>query len=408
MKAKATNRSHGTRGSNRSSPPDIPPRPKVEVFQKEVAPSTPVSGGTNNSSSMRRRPTHHASLTTIPGLATIPEEKPIPPFKPPSVRSLGAHTLYRSSPSLRPSGSSLDTRDETPRTASSVQFADSRTPTRALTLPRTEQTSTRTLSPSRATSDDTSLNTINWPPSLPSSRELKAARIVSMILHVALNEDTPPAVPLLVPVKVNGKLIAALLDTGSSMTLISSTIAPHFAPITPPQLAAVSISGHQLAVLGVIDVHLSIGQETRRHLVHVLKDAPHDCVLGTDLLQKFGLLSLDLERGHLYINTESIPLGTAAVTGPWDVHLQETMSIPARAEVRLPGTMKPKGAMVFHNLGDLEFEPNMKTMIWYDIAMATAVVRLRDDTIPSGVEHITRGSKAVQGYTARQGVLDGI
>ncbi len=58
------------------------------------------------------------------------------------------------------------------------------------------------------------------------------------------------------------------------------------------------------------------------------------------------------------------------------------MRIPARAEVRLPGTMKPKGAMVFHNLRDLEFEPNMKTMIRYDIAMATAVVRLWDDTIP--------------------------
>ncbi len=91
------------------SPPHVPPRPtraKVALFQRSPN-DVPDTEGTDMSirsstigTRQSGRSSHHTSLAAIPGLAPIPEGKPMLPTKPPTARSISGRTLTRSTPTL--------------------------------------------------------------------------------------------------------------------------------------------------------------------------------------------------------------------------------------------------------------------------------------------------------------------
>ncbi len=136
----------------------------------------------------------------------------------------------------------------------------------------------------RALSPPRTLPAIEWPP-----RMTKATAFYAVSTAEAGQAPLPP----LIPVQVQGILVAALLDTGSSITLIDEELADQLPVnlITEPALGARSITGHSLELIKAAQVEIQIGHHKRGHTVHVVRGSPHRCVLGVDLLPKYGLMS---------------------------------------------------------------------------------------------------------------------
>ena len=66
-------------------------------------------------------------------------------------------------------------------------------------------------------------------------------------------------------------------------------------------------NGEALEIMGQVDICLSIGDFSCMFLVLVSEKLTQQCVLGADFLIKTGCM-VDLQRGHLVIGKEVIPL----------------------------------------------------------------------------------------------------
>ena len=89
---------------------------------------------------------------------------------------------------------------------------------------------------------------------------------------------------------VNNRKIRAFLDTGSTLTAISSAAARRLR-LSPDSRTAITIrhvGGHE-KTLGRIEPFLQIAGQTHRFPVHVLDKLSHDALIGIDAARAFGL-----------------------------------------------------------------------------------------------------------------------
>ena len=126
-----------------------------------------------------------------------------------------------------------------------------------------------------------------------------------------------------IPVMVEGVPSFALVDTGSTVTLVRTDILPSWAELEPTTVQLCPVTGNLAPMKGRGMLTLNVGDKTIHHPVWVtaLQDP---CILGLDVLRSTGCLNL--ERGTL-----SFQGGLSVTMGP--------SNVPARPVI--PHTQAP-------------------------------------------------------------------
>ena len=104
------------------------------------------------------------------------------------------------------------------------------------------------------------------------------------VVHIA--EMTNRTQPSTNAIKVNGRCVASLFDTGSCCTFVNKKVFPeetkllNLRPYDGPDI--LSASGHQVDTLMYVEVYFTIGSIIMKHTVVMMEEIPHDCVIGLD------------------------------------------------------------------------------------------------------------------------------
>ncbi|MCP4459067.1 MAG: hypothetical protein GY816_13745 [Cytophagales bacterium] len=116
------------------------------------------------------------------------------------------------------------------------------------------------------------------------------------------------------PLTIQGKELTALLDTGSTLTVLPLRTAKllGMTDLTAPKLvSATSMTGHTISFLGSKIVNMKIGNERFTHEVHVAPDTnvKYQCIIGTDLLKHMPKFTIDYKNGIARFNHSTLPIG---------------------------------------------------------------------------------------------------
>jgi predicted aspartyl protease len=132
-------------------------------------------------------------------------------------------------------------------------------------------------------------------------RDTKTTPIV-----VSYNKEGPSPHRISVWAKLGDQKLAAVIDTGASVTLVDSRVAPQVTrPWPGPDI--VSANGESLEVQGVTDLNLELGTLRVTQAATVVRRLAADLLLGTDILERHHAV-LDLPRRQLRLGTHVIPL----------------------------------------------------------------------------------------------------
>jgi hypothetical protein len=180
---------------------------------------------------------------------------------------------------------------------------------------------------------------------------------------------TEENVPL-VNVEVNGIPVSALIDTGSTISLLTEAIATKCGGITRPTDAITkSITGHNLQLAGEKVVNLHILDREWMQTMKIMTDCPFAAVLGMDVLTKIGLDKL----------FQPISPSTANPYVKYDypeVTVAHTLEIPPRSEIVFPAKIRmAEGTAVY-------FEPYDSMINKYKMPTSTCVSLVRNQTVP--------------------------
>ncbi len=216
------------------------------------------------------------------------------------------------------------------------------TPTKSSPQPVTEQqiiTKAQIHNLSEAcyiTSSNPQSHSINWPPQWNN--------------HIRVNTGLPSDLAK-VPLIVGRAQISALLDTGSSISLIPKHLLPrcHLGPIQPTQTSCLSLTGHSVEIEGMVVANITIHETTVQHPLYVMQNN-NDFILGTDLMARFRHWNLDFSQDKLYVAGIELPLlsnGNLAEEGA--VRLHSDIVIPPNVQVIFPAKVDScnSQAMVF-------------------------------------------------------------
>ncbi|MCP4458017.1 MAG: hypothetical protein GY816_08340, partial [Cytophagales bacterium] len=122
--------------------------------------------------------------------------------------------------------------------------------------------------------------------------------------------------PSEIPVMVEDLQLTALIDTGSTLTILASKAAKRLGitQLAPPrQTTARSMTGHTLSFQGSKNVKMKIGDTEFHHEIHVAPDITsigYDLILGTDLLKHMPPFTINYRNGTATFNNKTLPLGT--------------------------------------------------------------------------------------------------
>ncbi|MCP3662607.1 MAG: DDE-type integrase/transposase/recombinase [Gammaproteobacteria bacterium] len=198
------------------------------------------------------------------------------------------------------------------------------------------------------------------PPAVP-QMYIPGAPLMAMVLSEIANHAFPflpvhqfngsedhgtQALTAVFPLKVNGRRRTALLDTGASISLIRSTVAKKLnLHASGPSLAnATGITGHTFPLLGTAPCRLQIG---RRKLVqqplHLVDNAPYDLIIGLDVLQQLGSVTLNFHRNQLHLysrpprdSSDMVPLGNQEAQWESVPHNPDSFKVCAIEPITLP------------------------------------------------------------------------
>ena len=110
----------------------------------------------------------------------------------------------------------------------------------------------------------------------------------------------------LVTCTINGLLVNALLDTGSSVSLVRSTDFPHIV-VSSLSCSLTSVNNVSLDVSGVSCLTVSIASVEKLHDFVVAKDISHPVILGSDFLSACQG-KIDFSRKCLCIGDDCVPV----------------------------------------------------------------------------------------------------
>ena len=180
--------------------------------------------------------------------------------------------------------------------------------------------------------------------------------------------------------RVDGVSTKMLVDTGSMVTLVRKDLweeaSGESRSLRPPSRSIVTANGKALEIMGQVDICLSIGDFSCVFLVLVSEKLTQQCVLGADFLIKTGCM-VDLQRGHLVIGKEIIPLqshcqGTRGIgeVASYCVAVLEDGIVPPLHQVQLPVQLQTKNAVEYDGV----LEPSKKFTERHQLLLAHSVV----------------------------------
>ena len=123
---------------------------------------------------------------------------------------------------------------------------------------------------------------------------------------------------------IGGVPTTILLDTGATISILSEELANKLrhCKFEKARALASSVSGGGLAFEASVTVPAQVGHSPRvMTCFHVMKNATHDCILGTDYMSKLDSLSFDCHGHSVSINGGTpIPLTDVPRT-QWKIRL---------------------------------------------------------------------------------------
>lgn len=136
---------------------------------------------------------------------------------------------------------------------------------------------------------------------------------------------------------VGGQNVRALLDTGASISVMSSNFLNktnyRSAKLIKPQHQKIKgVTGNYLKVLGMLDINLEIDGVSFQHKVHVIQDLHHSFILGLDFLTA-NHAHIDYESNTLTINNEHV---CQIITNSGLARTTKSIVIPKRSEITIP------------------------------------------------------------------------
>ncbi|UYV77521.1 K02A2.6-like, partial [Cordylochernes scorpioides] len=144
---------------------------------------------------------------------------------------------------------------------------------------------------------------------------------------------------------VNGLPCRMVIDSGANVTLLRVDLAQRMESISrripaSNELVLQTATGEQAKVYGQVVLKFQIGNNLFSHLGY-LADIKDDCLIGLDVLRKFGF-SIDFQENVLKIAGEEIPLvcsRSSATNKVLKVILKSDVKIPPRSECILEGRL---------------------------------------------------------------------
>ncbi len=142
-----------------------------------------------------------------------------------------------------------------------------------------------------------------------------------------------------------------LVDTGSAVTIIREDAWKRSAPTSTTERnlqeiarPVVTANGERITILGQATVPLQVGTLEASHSVLVAVGITHECILGTDFLNRHGCL-VDLRNHTLVLGEERIPLRPKSQNVHSVCHctFAETSVIPGSCQVQLPTQLATTG-----------------------------------------------------------------
>ena len=123
------------------------------------------------------------------------------------------------------------------------------------------------------------------------------------------DEDSPlpPHLTAVFPMYINGKKINALLDTGSSVSLIKESLVANLGlpEVSPASVSAKGITGHECELNGLTYGNIKIGKHKfRNQPFHVIKQCAYDCLVGLDIMSEFGYIMLNFQNKQLFLHSK--------------------------------------------------------------------------------------------------------
>ena len=145
---------------------------------------------------------------------------------------------------------------------------------------------------------------------------------------------------LYVNVIIQGEKTKVLVDTGATVTLVSTRLYNKLSETVRPNLHTVkqtimSANGTPLSVRGKSEFNFTIDKKTY-HNDAVVTDIKVDGILGLDFL-KANNCTIDMSKEVLNINGKDIRMSIEGSLGCFRVTAVETVSIPPRSEVIIQG-----------------------------------------------------------------------
>ncbi|UYV81700.1 hypothetical protein LAZ67_20002038, partial [Cordylochernes scorpioides] len=144
---------------------------------------------------------------------------------------------------------------------------------------------------------------------------------------------------------VNGLPCRMVIDSGANVTFLRVDLAQRMESISrripvSNELVLQTATGEQAKVYGQVVLKFQIGNNLFSHLGY-LADIKDDCLIGLDVLRKFGF-SIDFQENVLKIAGEEIPLvcsRSSATNKVLKVILKSDVKIPPRSECILEGRL---------------------------------------------------------------------
>ena len=180
-------------------------------------------------------------------------------------------------------------------------------------------------------------------------------------------------------IRINGYRVNALLDTGSSVTLINDKYikTKNYCKDQLIGKGVVGATGDQINLMGISECDFHIADQFLRHDAYITaKDFFYDAIIGMDLLTRLKNIRFDFNKGIL-VTEKNEP-----VTEDIEVTISETIHIPPRSEIIVKGQM-PKDIT-----DDVLFEPSSKFMERYEMPVTQGLCTVIKKEIPVRISNV--------------------
>jgi transposase InsO family protein len=206
------------------------------------------------------------------------------------------------------------------------------------------------------------------------------------------------------PGKIGKTLKDLLVDSGSTYTIIDialyDMIPDHEkSPLRDVQLKLRSANGALLHIHGEATVELTIGNYVFKQTVKVVSLGDKSAILGLDFMTEHDC-TLHLSQGIMHIGSKSVKVKLHKLTDLRCARVQvsETVSIPARHEIIVPGRINKAGRLFEGTLGTIENTENLAEE--KGICVAKALVDATVDLVPVRLANLSDNTVTLaQGHT---------